>query len=149
MAEKYRFERLTLPYYEIVLSWLYEPHMQEFWDNSQDHKDDILNFVNGRKSLSTYFNGIFTYWLGFIENNPFAFFLTAAVKKDTSLPHLRAENLSKTGTTYSIDFAIGGPAPILVKSYQMSAATTSYSISGIIFCISKWKIPNRFRCSVQ
>lgn len=43
-----RFENLSLQHIDIVFSWLTEPFVQEFWDNTQGHKDDILNFVNGR-----------------------------------------------------------------------------------------------------
>lgn len=54
------FEQATLKHKDIIFQWLAEPHMQEFWDNSQEHKDDILIFMNGRKKASSYFNGIFT-----------------------------------------------------------------------------------------
>jgi hypothetical protein len=43
------FKKATLADKETIFSWLAEPHMMEFWDNSQEHKDDILNFMNGRE----------------------------------------------------------------------------------------------------
>jgi len=61
-----------------VLSWLDEPHMQEFWDNSDAHRADIQNFVNGRKMPAKYFNGVFSYWIGFIDESAFCFILTSS-----------------------------------------------------------------------
>ena len=39
------FEKISLRHIDIIFSWLAEPFVQEFWDNTQGHKDDILNFV--------------------------------------------------------------------------------------------------------
>jgi hypothetical protein len=36
--------------------------MQEFWDNGQEHKDDIINFIHGRKQH--YFYGTTQHWGG-------------------------------------------------------------------------------------
>jgi|GEM_PF-3716761 len=58
-----RFEKLSLQHIDIIFGWLAEPFVQEFWDNTQAHKDDILNFVNGRKELSNYCDGKYVYWL--------------------------------------------------------------------------------------
>ena len=49
-----------------IFSWLDSYHMQEFWDNSAAHREDIMKFVNDRKEPSVYFNGIFTYWIGYM-----------------------------------------------------------------------------------
>lgn len=40
-----RFEKASFPYKDTIFRWLAEPHVQEFWDNSQAHKDDIVNDV--------------------------------------------------------------------------------------------------------
>lgn len=48
------FEKISLQHVDIIFDWLAEPFIQEFWDNTQGHKDDILNFVNGRKEPSNY-----------------------------------------------------------------------------------------------
>lgn len=104
------FEKATHQHEKLIFSWLNEPHMQEFWDNSQEHKDDIVNFINGRKESSNYFNGIFTYWVGKLNDEPFCFILTAEVKMDDECPRIWSEYISKTGKTYSIDFGIGSPA---------------------------------------
>jgi len=56
---------------------------------------------------STYFNGIFTYWIASIHDEPFALIMTAEVLEDEDLPQLWKKHLSKTGKTYSLDFCIG------------------------------------------
>lgn len=101
------FEKVNQQHQETIFSWLAELHMQEFWDNSQEHKDDILNFINGRVSPSVYFGGIFTYWIGMLDNEPFCFILTAEVHPDDECEPIWKEHLSTTGKTYSIDFGIG------------------------------------------
>ena len=47
------FEKSTYHHKQTIFAWLEEPHMQEFWDNTEEHKNDILNFIYGRKQ--TYF----------------------------------------------------------------------------------------------
>lgn len=80
--------------------------MMEFWDNTQEHKDDIINFINGRKQY--YFYGATKYWVGSIDNQPYAFILTDEIKStEEDLLALLRENLSKTGKTIAIDFGIG------------------------------------------
>lgn len=107
MNNKIHFEKLKPQHLPIIFEWLNEPHMQEFWDNSQEHKDDIINFVNGRVKQSNYFDGIYTYWIGFIEGVPYSFLLTSEVIADEKCLQIWKDNLSKTGKTYSIDFCIG------------------------------------------
>lgn len=103
---KITFEKASLSHQEIIFSWLSEPHMMEFWDNTQDHKDDILNFINGRKQH--YFYGTTKYWIGSIDNQPHAFILTDEIKRsEEDLSDLLKENLSKTGNTIFLDFGIG------------------------------------------
>jgi RimJ/RimL family protein N-acetyltransferase len=103
------FEKATLKHHDRIFSWLKEPHMVEFWDNSQEHRDDILNFMQGRKEPAHYFNGIFSYWVGYLNNQAYAFILSAEAKADEDSFELWNANLSKTGRTYSIDFGIGNP----------------------------------------
>jgi RimJ/RimL family protein N-acetyltransferase len=99
------FEKASLKHKDIIFNWLAEPHMVEFWDNSQEHKDDILNFIDGRKVKSTYFNGIFTYWIGSINGEPYSLIMSAEVTGDEN--DLWKAHTSKTGKTISIDFGIG------------------------------------------
>lgn len=51
------FEKANLNHLDIIFGWLTEQFVQEFWDNTQGHKDDILNFVNDRKEPSDYCDG--------------------------------------------------------------------------------------------
>lgn len=100
------FEKASPKHQEIIFRWLDEPHMQEFWDNSQEHKDDIVNFIHGRKQ--NYFYGTTMYWIGLIDNIPFSFLLTDQVlSSELDLSNLQRQYLSKTGHTISLDFGIG------------------------------------------
>lgn len=101
------FKKAAFENYETVLKWLAEPHIIEFWDNSQEHKDDILIFMKGRIEPSPYFEGIFDYWLGFIDNEPFCLLMTSDVLPYQDLPENWIAHLSKAGKTYTIDFMIG------------------------------------------
>lgn len=103
---KIHFTKAIQSHIDLIFSWLQEPHIQEFWDNSQDHKDDILNFIQGNPQ--TYFAGTTKYWIGLIDNEPYAFILSDILKKgqkDLSQVHLA--NMSETGHTVSLDFGIG------------------------------------------
>lgn len=101
------FEKANLSHKKVIFNWLEEPHVQEFWDNSQGHRDDILNFMNGRKEPSDYCNGLYKYWVGYIDNQPYCLVMTLQEKKEYSIPDLKKAYLSKHGNTYSIDFMIG------------------------------------------
>jgi hypothetical protein len=46
---KIKFDKAPISYIDTIFSWLAEPHMVEFWDNSQEHKDDVLNFIQQSK----------------------------------------------------------------------------------------------------
>src|SRR5271156_403847 len=102
------FEKAALQHKEIVFEWLEEPHVKEFWDNSQNHRDDILIFMNGRKEPSLYFDGTFDYWIGLINNDPYCLIMTSEIlPTETDLLDLWRKNLSKKGKTFGIDFMIG------------------------------------------
>ncbi|PHQ78841.1 MAG: GNAT family N-acetyltransferase [Coxiella sp. (in: Bacteria)] len=92
---------------ELVYKWLEEQHVREFWDNSQAHRDDIKVFAEGRKVSSSYFNGIFDYWLGFVDGVPHALFLTSCYKSGEHLPELHRQYIAKDESTYGIDYCIG------------------------------------------
>lgn len=102
-----KFEKANLQHKAIIFEWLDKPHIKEFWDNSPEHREDIIIFLNGRKEPTKYFNGIFTYWIGSIEGEAFCLVMTAKVLIDEGCPQLWKEHLSKTGKTYSLDFCIG------------------------------------------
>ena len=57
MTNKITFKKVDIAHKEIIFSWLAEPHVQEFWDNTQGHKDDILNFMGDRLIPSNYCDG--------------------------------------------------------------------------------------------
>ena len=105
------FEKITNLYQEIIFTWLTKPHVIEFWDNSQEHLNDIINFINGRKEPSNYLNGIYTYWIGKIDNEPYCLILTAKTTPkliaDNQLPKLWKDQLSETSKAIGIDFLIG------------------------------------------
>ncbi len=103
----FTFRKVTLADKDMIFSWLDEPHMQEFWDNSQGHRDDIVNFMHGRKTRSEYFGGSNTYWLGLKDDVPFAFIMTHEENETTDPPGYYQPYLSKTGKTFGIDFGIG------------------------------------------
>lgn len=91
---------------KIIFQWLSEPHMQEFWDNSQEHKEDIKNFIYRR--TQTYFFGTTQYWVGSVNETPFCFILTDQILKSQSdLSELHRSHLSFTGHTIALDFGIG------------------------------------------
>lgn len=108
-TDKIVFEKAASKHQDIIFAWLAEPHMVEFWDNTQEHKDDILNFINGRKQH--YFYGTTKYWVASFDTKPYAFILTDEIKSfEEDLPDLLRENLSKTGNTISLDLGIGNKA---------------------------------------
>ncbi|MDR0329823.1 MAG: GNAT family N-acetyltransferase, partial [Rickettsia sp.] len=100
----------NLSHKDTIFNWLKEPHVQEFWDNSQEHKDDILNFINGRIKPSSYADGLYTYWIGCIYNEPYCLVMTLQEKQEYSIPLLKKAYLSKHGHTYSMDYTIGNIA---------------------------------------
>ena len=104
---KIYFEQVTSKYKNVIFHWLAEPHVQEFWDNSQEHKDDIVKFINGRKEPSNYANGNYVYWIALIDNHPYSLIMTIKENKDEERPQIKNDHLSTTGSTYSIDFMIG------------------------------------------
>lgn len=78
------------PYHEkFIFSWLNEPHIREFWDNSKAHKDDIINFIQGRKEPSNYADGQYVYWIGSIENIPYCMMMTIEEKMEKNAPNLK------------------------------------------------------------
>ena len=45
----------------LIDKWLGQTYVQEFWDNSLEHRQDIQIFAQGRKKPSSYFGGCFDY----------------------------------------------------------------------------------------
>jgi hypothetical protein len=100
------FEKAALKHIDIIFSWLQEKHIQEFWDNSQNHKDDILNFIHEKPQK--YFAGTTKYWVGYIDGKPYAFILSDILERtQTDLSEVHLANMSQVGHTISLDFGIG------------------------------------------
>ena len=105
-----KFQKTTLRYSQEVLQWLSQPHVQKFWDNSPEHRQDILIFMKGRSESSPYWNGIFDYWIGTMDGEPYCLLMTSEILPDQpDVSDLWKAHLSKTGRTFSIDFMIGNP----------------------------------------
>jgi len=116
----YSFRPVTPADLSLVFDWLDTPHIQEFWDNSQAHRDDIAHFTKGRPSASSYFNGMNHYWLGLHNLTPFSFIITHEENDTTDPPPYFRPYLAKEGLTIGLDFCIGAPAFIGKK---MAAST--------------------------
>ncbi|WP_316355147.1 GNAT family N-acetyltransferase [Candidatus Trichorickettsia mobilis] len=101
------FGKANINHIDIIFDWLAEPFVQEFWDNTQEHKDDILNFVNGRKVLSNYCDGKYVYWIAACDGHPFAMLMTIQETAEDHKGGIKLNHLSKTGHTYGIDYMIG------------------------------------------
>lgn len=102
------FEKAALIHKDSIFNWLDTPHVKEFWDNSPEHRADILIFMRGRSEPSPYYDGIFDYWVGFLEEDPYCLLMTSEILADQSdLSDLWSTHLSQTGKTISIDFTIG------------------------------------------
>lgn len=91
------FKKATRAQQDLIFSWLQKPHVQEFWDNSQEHKDNIKAYLAGSKNL-------FDYWIGFADGLPYALLMTSdivPIELETSA------YAPKTGKSVSIDIMIG------------------------------------------
>lgn len=106
-STKITFEKVSIEHKESIFEWLEEPHVKEFWDNTPEHKQDIEIFVHGRKEKSPYYNGMFDYWIGLVNNETCALIMTAEIVDEPKLRQSWREHLSKAGKTFSIDFMIG------------------------------------------
>jgi RimJ/RimL family protein N-acetyltransferase len=103
-----QFQKATVEYWSHVLRWLEEPHVKEFWDNSLEHREDIFIFMEGRKKRSPYWEGMFDYWIGLVNDEPYCLLMTSEIlPSQLDLTEIWKMHLSKTGRTFSIDFMIG------------------------------------------
>jgi len=103
-----RFKKATPAERDAVLGWLEEPHIKEFWDNSPEHREDIIIFMNGRKKPTPYWDGMFDYWVGMINEEPYCLIMTSEVLR-VKTSDVFAKNLPKDGRAFSLDFMIGDP----------------------------------------
>ncbi len=101
------FEKAKINHVDIIFSWLAEPFVQEYWDNTQAHKDDIINFVNGRVEPSSYCDGKYVYWIASREGHPYAMLMTIQETPEDPIDEIKLIHLSKTGHSYGVDYMIG------------------------------------------
>lgn len=102
----FTFRRLAFKDVPTILGWLNKPHIQEFWDNSEEHHNDIGHFAEGRKTPASYHDGIYSYWLGAVDQDLFCMIMTSEMKYD-SCPKVHQANLVPDKKTYGLDFCIG------------------------------------------
>lgn len=103
------FEKVSKVHLETIFHWLREPHVMEFWDNSEAHKDDIVNFAEGRKTPSSYIDGKYVYWIALDHGEPFAMLMTIQETEAEDIGKEKRSRLSKTGNSYGLDYMIGNP----------------------------------------
>lgn len=109
----YYFRPIEEEDFPLINSWLGQSYVQDFWDNSVEHRQDIQIFSQGRKVSSPYFGGCFSYWLGFLNGKPFSLIMTSNLNpEDESLPKAYRPHLLSRGKTCSLDFMIGDKAPL-------------------------------------
>ncbi len=106
---KIKFEKVTRAHLDTIFKWLTEPHVMEFWDNTDAHKDDIVNFAEGRKTPSSYADGQYVYWIAYLEDEAFAMLMTIQETHKEDIGEEKLKRLSKTGHTYGLDYMIGNP----------------------------------------
>ncbi len=118
------FDKAALQYKDRIFSWLDKPYVQAFWDNSDLYRVDLDVFMNGRKIPSPYFDGIFDYWVGTKNEEPFCLMMSNQVLPNDDVPDLWKTHLSRTGNTVSLDFMIGeeaflgkGYAPVAINAF--------------------------------
>lgn len=107
MKEDITFQKATVKDKEIIFSWLAEPHVREFWDNTQEHKNDILNFIQGRIECSSYCDGKYVYWIARVNKQPYAMLMTIQETVIDDIGDLKLSHLSTSGNTYGLDYMIG------------------------------------------
>ena len=100
-----KFEKARLEHIDTIFKWLHKPHIMEFWDNTKEHKEDILNFVNDKKQH--YFYGTTKYWIGSVDGELYCFLLSDIFQEDQKLSELHRKHMSKAGHTIGLDFGIG------------------------------------------
>lgn len=104
---KIYFEKVGAQHLDMIFEWLKQDFIREFWDNTQAHKDDIVNFIEGRKTPSTYADGKYVYWLAKVGNEPFAMLMTIQETQEDDIGEEKLSRLSITGNSYSLDYMIG------------------------------------------
>ena len=103
LAAKISFHKAGPADGDVLLGWLDQPHVREFWDLSDEGRANLPGYSQGTKD-------VFDYWVGEIDGSPFCQMMTTDAR-DGEPRHL-TPYLSPNGTTWTVDFMIGGPAHV-------------------------------------
>ena len=115
--EDVTFKHPTKDQFELIYSWFAKPHVSEFFDDPETGRSipDLLNYLSGKD----YF---FTPWLACENDKPFAYIMTAEVKRHET--GIWSKLREKKGKTYSMDMLIGdeaflgkGMSHLLIKKF--------------------------------
>lgn len=96
-SSKLTFKKAILGQRDLIFSWLKKSHVQEFWDNSQEHKNNVLAYLAGSKNL-------FDYWIGYVDAQPYALIMTSDI---VPIELENSHYALKLGKSLSIDIMIG------------------------------------------
>jgi predicted acetyltransferase len=106
---KIKFKKVIETHLDTIFCWLHEPHIMEFLDNTEEHKDDIVNFAKGRDAESSYAGAKYDYFLAYLEDKAFAIIMTIQETHKEDIGEEKLKILSKTGHTYGLNYMIGIP----------------------------------------
>ncbi len=109
MKHNMKFEKLTLQYKELLLDWLNQPHVAEFY-----YGDGLKNTLN---NIDLYCKGInhngrycFDHWLTFYDSLPFAFLMTSPITGPYNAKDDYNQWYQQGKKTFTLDLLIGDPA---------------------------------------
>ncbi len=115
--ENVSFKHPTPDQFPLIYGWFAKPHVSDFFDDPEVARyiPDLQNYFAGKD----YF---LTPWLAYYLETPFAYIMTAEVKKRD--PGLWSKWREKKGKTYSMDLLIGedeflgkGMSHLLIKKF--------------------------------
>lgn len=89
--------------FELIYRWFMKPHVREFFDDPETGRSlpDLQHYLAGEDHF-------WTPWLAYHDKTPFAYLMTALVKKRET--GIWAKWREKEGKTYSLDLLIGEDA---------------------------------------
>lgn len=103
-VKKITFKKAVKKDRSVVRQWLDNPHMKEYWDNSQEMWDNFESYLNGKKIL-------FDYWICLYDQEPYGLIMTSDASEADPRTGKQADHLipwvEPEGMTLTIDFAIG------------------------------------------
>lgn len=111
------FKHPTQDQFELIYHWFKKPHVSEFFDDPETGRSipDLQNYLAGKDHF-------WTPWLAIYKDTPFAYLMTARVKKNET--GIWSKWREKKGRTYSLDILIGdeaflgkGMSHLLIKKF--------------------------------